>query len=118
MFTRQLDVSAGCPDAQNHGLKSFPVFWPLRQTEPTDQPPPVLHLTFLFLTSSPCRWFLWRNDPADLSAPTAPRRVPERPLTSTAVPFPGRAPLQMLLLLTDKDLDRPSSNELVPTVCR
>lgn len=51
-----------------------------------------------------------------LTARTGLLRVLERPLTSIVVPFPK--PLQMLLLLTDKDLYRPSSNEVVPAVCR
>lgn len=53
-----------------------------------------------------------------LTARTGLLRVVERPLTSTEVPFPKRAPLLMLLLLMDKDLDRPSSSELLPAVCR
>lgn len=86
--------------------------------------PALHHLTFLFLTSSPCRWLIWRNDPPEvvlltgLTTRTGRLRLPERPLTSTVVPFPKRAPLQMLLLLTDRDLYRPSSNEVVPAVCR
>lgn len=52
------------------------------------------------------------------TARTGLLRVLERPLTSIVVPFPKRAPLLMLLLLTDKDLHRPPSNEVVPAVCR
>lgn len=53
-----------------------------------------------------------------LTARTGLLRVGERPLTSTVVPFPKRAPLLMLLLLTDKDLNRLSSSEVFPAVCR
>lgn len=53
-----------------------------------------------------------------LTARTGLLRVLERPLTSTVVPFPKPAPLQTLLLLTDKDLYRRESNEVVPTACR
>lgn len=53
-----------------------------------------------------------------LTARTGLLRVVERPLTSTEVPFPKRAPLLMLLLLTDSDLHRPSSSELFPAVFR
>lgn len=53
-----------------------------------------------------------------LTARTGLLRVGERPLTSTEVPFPKRAPLPMLLLLTDKDLHRPWSREVLPAVCR
>lgn len=42
----------------------------------------------------------------------------ERPLTSSAVPFPNRLPLLTLLLLMEKDLYRLSSNEDFPAVCR
>lgn len=81
-------------------------------------------LTFLFLTSSPCRWLIWRKEPpaltalTGLTARTGLLRVLERPLTSTTVPSPKRAPLQMFPLLADKDVRRPSSGEVVPAVCR
>lgn len=96
----------------------------LHPSGPTKLIPVLRLLTFLFLTSSPCRWLIWRKDPPELAvltgrtARTGLRRVVERPLTSTVVPFPKRVPLQMLLLLTDKDLYRPSSSEVVPAVCR
>lgn len=85
---------------------------------------PSYHLTFLFLTSSPCRWLIWRKEPLELmvltglTARTGLLHGLERPLTSPAVSFPKRAPLLMLLLLTDKDLYRLSSSEDFPAVCR
>lgn len=90
----------------------------------TQEPPFTLLLTFLFLTSSPCRWLIWRKEPLELmvltglTARTGLLDDPERPLTSPAVPFPNRAPLLTLQLLMDKDLYRLLSNEDFPAVCR
>lgn len=80
--------------------------------------------TFLFRTSSPCRWLIWRNEPLELMALTGLTTLTglldglERPLTSSAVPFPNRLPLFMLLLLMENDLYRLSSNGDLPAVCR
>lgn len=88
------------------------------------RPDPLLPLTFLFLTSSPCRWLICRKEPLELTALTGlttrtGRLVGlERPLTSSVNPFPNRLPLLTLLLLMEKDLYKLSSNEDFPAVCR
>lgn len=78
-------------------------------------------LTFLFLTSSPCRWLSWRKEPLELTALTGLTARTglldglERTLTSSITPSLNRLPLLTLLLLMEKDLYRLSSSE---DICR
>lgn len=78
-------------------------------------------LTFLFLTSSPCRWLSWRKEPLELTALTGLTARTglldglERTLTSSVTPSLNRLPLLTLLLLMEKDLYRLSSSE---DICR
>lgn len=80
--------------------------------------------TFLFRTSSPCRWFIWRKEPLELTALTGLTartgllKALERTLTSSVTPHPKCPALLTPMLLTEKDLWKLSSVGDLPAVGR